>query len=192
MFSLQYLYERLHGLDFTMRDLSSLKGSGGVLHGYSKTYEKHFSAIMETLDIRQESSFLDVGCGKGSVLRQAAKYPFKCIAGIDFDGRLINIAERNFKKLKMSERVQCIHADARAYAGYGDFDYFYFFNPFDGNLMEDVIGKIIEQSHKDFTIIYHNPVYYEMIESMGCFIRVGELYDGMKDYYTYVYRYVKK
>lgn len=146
---------------------------------------------METLDIRQESNFLDVGCGKGSVLRQAAKYPFNRIVGIDFDGRLVDIAKRNFEKLKMSERVQCIQVDARTYADYGDFDFFYFFNPFDGDMMREVVEKIVAQSNSEFTIIYHNPVFYTVIESMGCFLRIAELYDGMKDYYTYVYRYVK-
>ena len=79
-----------------MYDTHLLRENNG-LHGYSKTNEKHIREIFHVLKINDEDSLLDIGCGKGCVLKEAADYPFKRIAGIDIDSRLIKIARKNFK-----------------------------------------------------------------------------------------------
>lgn len=63
---------------------------------------------------------LDIGCGKGVTLRVALEYPFEKVAGIEIDERLTAIAVNNFRILKLEERVQCFHADAAEFEGYGE------------------------------------------------------------------------
>ena len=79
--------ERPRGLDFTMRDTRLYQQSAGKYHGYSKTDEKHLQEIFQTLDFSRCRNLLDVGCDKGVVLKEAAKFPFERIAGIELQGR---------------------------------------------------------------------------------------------------------
>lgn len=188
-YGLQYfLLERPRGLDFTMRDTHLLREGGG-LHGYSKTNEKHIREIFRMLEINEEDCLLDIGCGKGCVLREATLYPFKKIVGIDVDSRLIEIAKKNFKILKLSDKVKPIAENALTYQGYGQFNIFFFFNPFGENIMRSVIDRIVKDNvkKKRVFIIYHNPVYHKVIEDVECFILLKELYEPEKQYKTYIY-----
>lgn len=75
LYLIQYFfYEKPRGLDFTMRDTTLLRESGGVYHGYCKTNAKHLKDIFGRLENGKELNFLDVGSGKGAVLREAARY----------------------------------------------------------------------------------------------------------------------
>lgn len=184
-----YLYEKPKGLDFTMRDMHLIEESGGVLHGYAKTNEKHLKEIFSTLDIKREDCLLDVGCGKGVVLREAARYPFGKIAGIDIDANLVKIARRNFKILGLTDRVHCAAANAMDYREYGNYNTFFFFNPFSQEIFQAVINEIILENdeRRQIRIIYHNPVYQEVIEETGMFKKIKEMYDDTKAYMTNIY-----
>lgn len=188
-YGLQYfLLEKPRGLDFTMRDTHLLKEGQG-LHGYSKTNEKHLREVFLTLEINDSDCLLDVGCGKGAVLKEAAKFPFKRIAGIDIDSRLIEIAKKNFNILKLSDRIECTAEDALTCRRYHQYNIFFFFNPFGENVMRAVIDRVVQDNagKERFFVIYHNPVYHQVIENTGCFVKVKELYDSTKQYMTYIY-----
>lgn len=123
----QYIcIEKPRGLDFTMRDPRIYNKSGGRYHGYSKTDESHLQTIFENLSYEKCHRFLDVGCGKGVVLKEALKYPFQKVSGIELQPELVKIANKNLKKLHLSERAECIHANALDYENYGDFDAYFF------------------------------------------------------------------
>lgn len=184
-----YLFEKPRGLDFTMRDMHLIGESGGVLHGYSKTNEKHLKEIFDFLHIEKKDSLLDVGCGKGVVLREAAKYPFGKIGGIDIDANLIKIARHNLKVLGLADRICCTAANATDYRGYKDYNIFFFFNPFSQEIFRAVLDEIIAENEggKEIRLIYHNPVYQSVIEESGRFQKIKELYDAAKDYRTGIY-----
>lgn len=190
MFGIEYfLWEKPRGLDFTMRDTSLFKSSNGLCHGYSKTAEKHLKKIFSSLTFDGSERLLDIGCGKGVVLRVASGYPFEKVAGIEINERLLGIAVNNFRILKMEGRVQCFHADAAEFKGYGDYNIFFLFNPFSDTVMEKVVGKLLDISERNpVTVIYHNPVYMELFEQKGKVTILKELYDKTKDYSTYIFR----
>lgn len=132
---------------------------------------------------------LDIGCGKGVVLRTASNYPFEKIAGIEIDERLAAIAVKNFQILGLEDRIKCQQADAAEFEGYGDYNVFFLFNPFSDSVMEKVVDKLTEISKKNsLTIIYHNPVYIEIFEQKGKVTIVKRLHDKMKDYDTCIFR----
>lgn len=163
----EYLFmERPRGLDFTMRDTRLYQQSAGKYHGYSKTDEKHLQEIFRTLDFSRCRNLLDVGCGKGVVLKEAAKFPFERIAGIELQEELVRTAGKNFRILGLEKRISCMQADALDFDGYGEFDVFFFFNPFSEEVFGRVIDRILESRKSDgpLTFIYHNPRYLDALE----------------------------
>lgn len=163
----EYLFmERPRRLDFTMRDTRLYQQSAGKYHGYSKTDEKHLQEIFQTLDFSRCRNLLDVGCGKGVVLKEAAKFPFERIAGIELQEELVRTAGKNFRILGLEKRISCMQADALDFDGYGEFDVFFFFNPFSEEVFGRVIDRILESRKSDgpLTFIYHNPRYLDALE----------------------------
>jgi len=190
-YSIQSFVERMKGLDFTMRDTSLIETSGGVLHGYSKTDESHAKKIFEMLNVDDTKNLLDVGCGKGAFLREACKYPFGKIAGLEYVESLAKIAEINFKKLKLDNRISIFQGDAIIFDKYKNYNVFYFFNPFDQDIMDKVMKKIVESRTQDFWVILHNPIASKNVEKYGC-IEENRLFDPVKSYETIIYKWEYK
>ncbi|MDO4285264.1 MAG: methyltransferase domain-containing protein [Eubacteriales bacterium] len=191
-----YLYqafvsERRRGLDFTMRDTGLYQQSGHRFFGYSKTDEAHLRQIFESLTYSRNWRLLDVGCGKGVVLKEAARYPFLRIAGIEILPSLVRTARRNMEILGLSERVQCIEADALEFEGYGEYDTFFFFNPFSEEVLREVVGRIIEggQRQGPLTFIYHNPRFLGVFDEYSGFYIRTRLHDPRKNYDTCILEY---
>lgn len=70
LFGIQYfMLEKPRGLDFTMRDVSLLKNSGGLYHGYSKTSEKHLHEI-----------FRSINCGGGVCWISGVEKALPCVS----------------------------------------------------------------------------------------------------------------
>lgn len=99
MFISESFFERVRGLDFTMRDKTLLNKTDGRLHGYSKTNERHLRMIFNNIDWSYARSILDVGCGKGVVLREACRFPFTDVSGIEYVRDIALIARKNFAKM---------------------------------------------------------------------------------------------
>lgn len=136
------LIEKPAGLDFSMRQ----KEKGIVTrgnNGYALTEQKAFDHIMKYVKVDKSDNFIDIGCGKGGVLRYAAKYEFGRIAGLEIEDSLYEIAVKNFKKLKMPN-IELFHDNALTFSGYDEFNVFFFFNPFESTIYCAVLDKIFE------------------------------------------------
>lgn len=133
-----------------------------------------------------KQDLLDVGCGKGVVLKEAAGFQFRKITGIEVQPEIIRTARRNLKRLGLEEKAGCICADAAEYDGYGDYNVFFFFNPFDGETLNTVMEKIMEsrKAGELFIVIYHNPVYLSEAEKYLPGAARKILHDKRKDYDT--------
>lgn len=180
------LLEKPRGLDFTLQDQKLFQKSGGKYHGYSKTDERHLRDIFQKLDFSKGLKLLDVGCGKGVVLREAAKFPFERIAGIEISSELVRIARKNFGILGLEDRVECLEADAIEFGCYGDYNVFFFFNPFS----EEILGKVLDRifgSRRDcdpLILIYHNPVFLSALTERLPGAKRELLHDDCKGYDT--------
>lgn len=190
LFGVQMVFqEKLKGLDFTMRNNRLYKTSMGKYHGYSKTNEKHLRKIFQSLNFSTRLRLLDVGCGKGVVLKEASGFPFQKIAGIEIQPEIVQIAERNLQLLGLTEKINCICADAVEYDEYGDYNVFFFFNPFDRKTFCSVLDKL-KQSRRvgePLIIIYHNPMYASAIEDYLPGMEKNILHDTCKNYDTYIF-----
>lgn len=147
-----FLYEKPKGLDFTMRDTAIYGKSNGKYHGYSKTSERHLREIFGRIHNKESMSFLDIGCGKGVVLKEAAKCSFQKVDGIELQSNLVKTARKNFQILGIADRVHCIHADAVEFELYEEYNIFFLFNPFPAEILEKVIKRIIYSSHYFFQL----------------------------------------
>jgi SAM-dependent methyltransferase len=110
-----------------------------------------------------DTTFLDVGCGRGRVLALAAAYGFKNIIGIDFSQKLCNEAAVVCTAIQdtypdRSVTITC--ADARQYDIPDTVGVIFLFNPFDASVMSGFIQKVTEsllRKKRSLTILYANP-----------------------------------
>ncbi len=176
--------ERLRGLDFSMWDTSTFVATGGIMHSYRVTPPDHFRAILKELDFNHERSFLDIGCGKGLMLKLARKHPgFSKCDGVEYNGKIADICTRNMHRLGLDDVTVWV-GDAREFTDYESYDTFFLFNPFEPEIFQDVINKI--PSHGT-TVIYHNPTCHQLVLDTGRFTLKKQLYDKDRDYYTNIY-----
>ena len=190
-FLYQYLFlERPRGLDFTMRDAALYKKSYGLYHGYSKTEEEHLHLIFENLSYETERRLLDIGCGKGVVLKEAVNYPFAKVAGIELETELLHTAKKNIRILGLEDKIDCIHADAVSFNEYKDYNVFFLFNPFSEQVLSKVVKRISDgRPEKEYpvTFIYHNPRFLHIFEKREDFTIIKWLHDPVKDYDTCIF-----
>lgn len=148
------IYEKARGLDFTM-----VYQCDGNEHNnnYSKSPKRILKRVFDDIDFSDRHSFIDMGCGKGYVMACASKYPFERLGGVEYTSELCDICKKNLYILK-HEQIDVFKCDAKEFDRYGDYDVFYFCNPFDETILSVVAGKILE-AHKDEKcwIYYLNP-----------------------------------
>jgi len=184
-YGLRWIFmERLWGLDFSMRDMSTSDATGGTMHAYSATPQSHFRAILKELDFSHERSFLDIGCGKGLMLKLARKHPgFSRCGGVEYNRKIADICKRNMHRLGLNDVAVWV-GDARGFEDYKSYDTFYLFNPFGPEIFRDVICKIPSYGT---TVIYHNPTCHQLVMDTGRFRLEKQLYDKDRDYCTNIY-----
>ncbi len=187
MYMFEWIFlEKIRGLDFSMRVRKYSDKDGSKYNGYSKTDEHHIKEIFSKLSITAGDRILDIGCGKGVILKELSRYPFSFIAGLEYNDELAKICEKNMRILKLSDRVKVFSCDASEYKDYCKYNYFYFFNSFTGPLLDKVLDKIESEVESGY-FIYHNPTEAFRIDNRKGFKRIMELRDNVKNYDTYVY-----
>lgn len=109
--------------------------------------------------------FLDYGSGKGLTLYTAYKLGFKNIIGVEFLNHLCEISKKNLNKLVSKKaNINVVNCDASKYFPPENTRVFYFFNPFNEEIMKEVISNILKTKLKnDAYIIYYNSVYRDLI-----------------------------
>ncbi|MBI4309134.1 MAG: class I SAM-dependent methyltransferase [Candidatus Omnitrophica bacterium] len=103
-----------------------------------------------------EHTFVDFGCGKGRVLIMAERMGFKKLIGVEFSKKLYDICLRNLNKVN-SKAAQVVCGDAVEYRLSGDTKTFYFCNPFEYCLFEQILNNIrgfLKTARQDGYIVY--------------------------------------
>ena len=165
--------------NMAMRDVTSNNLSRGIR--YEPTRAMPFRHVLRAARIPTDGAFVDVGCGKGRVCMLAVEYGFVRVVGIDYSPRLCELARRNLEIFKQRTGRQ-FEADIRAldsvdFAFAGDESVVYLFNPFDGVVLSGMMKQLLAslaQRPRRVWIVYHNPVWREVIESSGAFDTAGE------------------
>lgn len=122
------LSDRLSGLDFHGKVIERINGG----YYYECTHLRTLITLRRICrDAGNEDSILDVGCGKGHMLRFFAGFDFRQADGIEKNPKLVLTADQNIKKLELSSRV--FPMDSRDFSGWEDYTWF--------NFLQSVSGK---------------------------------------------------
>jgi SAM-dependent methyltransferase len=145
---------------------------------YALSPAKAFNKLMNTLSFPHNSVFVDLGCGKGKMLLMASQYGFKRIVGVEFSEKLCECARNNIsiykKKTGMSADIDVVFSDVVDYKIKDDENLFYLFNPFDEDILINVLRNIavsFERKHREIYFIYYCPFHGKIIEQEKHFVR---------------------
>lgn len=135
------VYEKIVGLDYSM--VYYTKDESAHHSVYTKVPDKVLKRIFADVEDKENKGFIDVGCGKCYAVTKAAQHGFRHSGGVEYTKFLYNIGISNLKK-KGLPTEEVYNEDAKVFEHYGDFDVFFFNNPFDETIMEPVAKKIYE------------------------------------------------
>ena len=99
------------------------------------------------LGVSDRDTFVDFGCGKGRVVHQAARRPFRRVIGVEISPALAEIARAAVSARKHQHRcrdVEIVVADAGEFRIPDDLTIGYFFHPFSGNTLVEVLRGIVD------------------------------------------------
>jgi SAM-dependent methyltransferase len=162
-----------------MSDVTSDNLSRGIR--YEPTRALPFRRVLRAARIPTDGVFVDMGCGKGRVCMLAIEHGFARVVGIDYSPRLCELSRKNLEifKQRTGRRFEADIrvVDAVNYAFAGDETVLYLFNPFDGAILGQVIEPLLAslaQRPREVWIVYHNPVWRDVIDKSGLFDVAGE------------------
>lgn len=172
-YCLWVIVDRVKGVDFIKNEGYRKTGTdSGRASVYQATRDiSYLKKILQKMKITQEDAILDLGCGKGYMLKIFYQYPFRKVGGVEVSKHLYDIALNNILKLGMSKcEIYC--KDAVDFDSYDEYTYFYMFNPFPAVVMKEVIKNMEEslrRKKRKVIIIYKGPACHNIIVEDGVF-----------------------
>ena len=143
-------------------------------YGYGPIARYRFFCLLRQLHVdHSKFVFIDIGCGKGKALLLAARLPFKRIIGVEHSSKLVEAAEENLRTYRGSRRcstfdLACV--DAGEYPIPPEAAVFFFYNPFNENLMRKVLENIwrsLREVPRDAYLIYVEPDCKSLLAESG-------------------------
>ncbi|MEO0619330.1 MAG: hypothetical protein AAFZ01_08605 [Pseudomonadota bacterium] len=117
-------------------------------------------------------NFVDIGTGRGRVVMEAARYPFRRVVGVEFAKELADIAEENIAAMPLDDiqprRIGIVHADATQWVPPSGPTVFFLYNPFDASVLENFVSNILDATQASGTPVifaYLNPEHVHVFEN---------------------------
>ena len=110
---------------------------------------------------------LDIGCGKGGAMVIMNQFPFERIDGIEISPMISEIAKKNIEALGYQDDSGVFNVSALDFDRYGDYSILYMYDPFKGEVFENVIKKISASVKSGTKLIYANPYMHDMVIANG-------------------------
>ncbi len=114
---------------------------------YGPSPRRALPRALRFLGVSDRDTFVDFGCGKGRVVHQAAKRPFRRVIGVEISPALAEIARTNLATRRHQHRcpnVEIVVADAKEFRVPDDLTIAYFWHPFTGETLEAVLRGIVD------------------------------------------------
>jgi SAM-dependent methyltransferase len=134
-------------------------------HDYEPSGWRSFSRAMRDEKIGREHSFLDIGCGKGRVVAQAARQPFKRVLGVELSAEMAESARQLLageQRRRRCEEVEIFVADVTTWEVPDDVTHIYLYNALSGDALIAVLDRIAESAARrprQLLFIYANPIH---------------------------------
>lgn len=122
-----------------------------------------------------KDAIFDYGCGKGGAMVSFLDYGFVRVGGIEFEPKIYDCLIDNIEKLTLSGvgEIECIQGDAaEVNIQLDQYNWFYFFLPFDNVVFKKCIDSICEsmkRRDRKIHIISIAPKHDKIIEDTGYF-----------------------
>jgi SAM-dependent methyltransferase len=172
--------ERIQGVDFVTVVEAEEVGLDPKYVGHtSPSGNKHLVRLLKDLQISDQDTILDIGCGKGSAMSVMLKFPFARVDGIELSKEVGEIAVRNLTHLKR-RRWHVFNGNAINYTDYNAYSMLYLYNPFPEEIMRHVIANLrssIAGREQEMLVIYNNPVCHQLFVDDGVFCKQREYPD---------------
>lgn len=148
---------------------------------YQPTTHKRMRAMFGNLpkDL-SEFTFVDFGSGRGRVMLFASQFNFRCVVGVEFSEELHRSALENVAATATHPRrcknIQPLNLDATSYQLPESALVLYFFDPFRGSVMQQVLDNIRRsylESPRKIYLMYLAPVHEDLVEATGIFKRMA-------------------
>jgi SAM-dependent methyltransferase len=145
---------------------------------YRTSSERFIGYLIEQLRINyQEYDFVDIGCGKGRVLLVASNFPFRSICGIELSQLAFQIAEKNIRTYRSIDRkcfnIHIRNLDARDFEPDVANTVYYFFEPFDTDVLKAVVTKLASKLRGRGKTIYVVCVWSDLPPVLKLFVALG-------------------
>lgn len=171
-------YERFLGIRTNEKELSHpMERSGQSAYAiYEASEYEGLIRIFNTLTLQPSDTLVDFGCGLGRVLFYC-NHKFMCgVTGVEYDydiyERLLDNAEYYHARFQgQRRRFSLLHMKAEEYRIEPTDNYFYFFNPFSREILEEILGNIAEsvREHPRLVTVIFYYCTYSMMEAIRRF-----------------------
>src|SRR4051794_3861830 len=139
------------------------------------------------LGVSERDTFVDFGCGKGRVVHQAARRPFRRVVGVEIAPALAEIARAGLAARRHQHRcrnVEIVVADLKDFRVPDDLTIGYLFDPVSGEAFSAVLQRIvdsIDRNPRRVRLIYVRPTLGSQVLATGRFRLVKEQRGGLRD-----------
>lgn len=131
----------------------------------------------------EQTTFLDVGAGKGRALLLASQHPFASVEGIELNPALVRIAEANIKLWQHDPLaaplapIRMHHADATKHPLPGSAIVAFLFHPFEAPVLRRFLRHVqrhLKLHPHAFDLVYVNAEHGSLLDSNRAFEKVWE------------------
>ena len=163
---------------------------------YAPTPIIPFFKMIKGLNLPEKPVFVDYGAGKARAMLLAGESGrFHKIKGLEFSLALYQAGQKNIQSYKEKTKQDCfelIHTDVVQYQVHLEDNIFYFFNPFNENILKACLNNIfssLKAEHREALLIYHSNYrdYTSYIAKEGLFQPL-KTFSALGSYF-YVYKY---
>jgi SAM-dependent methyltransferase len=131
--------------------------------------------VLRHIDVGPEDGFLDLGSGKGRVVLQAARWPFKRVVGVELSADLNAVARANLEASRPRLRchdVELVEADLLHYRIPDDVTVVYAYNPVAGPVFDAAMEALIasyDRAPRRMRLLYRYPREHNRLALSGRF-----------------------
>ena len=138
------------------------------VHYVPTPYRKAFK-ILKHMELDEEDTFADLGCGLGRVVFCAHWLGAKKSIGVDINEDLIASAQRNATRAKGNTTNIAFLAQPAQETDFDAVTSIYMFHPFGSGTMQEVMDKVsasLKARPRRFRLAYENPVNAHVVDAV--------------------------
>jgi SAM-dependent methyltransferase len=168
------LLERPFGLETSRMVGRDELGLVGEQRHYEPAGWLTLRRVLRKGEVSEDDVFIDLGSGKGRVVLQAARYPFRRVIGVEISESLNEVARRNVERMPglRCKQVDIVTADLAECEIPDDVTVAFIYNPVRGELFSAVVDKLLasyDRRPRDLRLIYRIPLEEPRLTRTGRF-----------------------